>query len=188
VTSEQTPRLFGPGARVIVVLALVHFPWPGLGSWFAGYFSHAATWLLAPLTAHGRHVELLAAPSPGWSVFVDASDLLTQRVARAALDVRRVGWLPLGAFTALLLAFPTRHWQRRLAVAGIGLSILHLLWVLPVLATFGVPGLGFFELGRVGYTLAVIGQRALITLPGMAYAVSALLWFLLTWSLERELM
>ncbi len=181
---------FGPLGRILLVLALFHFPWPGLGHAFAGYFGHVSAWLLSFWSVPSLHTKMTAAgpPSPEWSVLFDALDAVTSRQVRAILDVRRVGWLPLGAFIALIAAFPVQRWPRRLVVAALGLSALHGLSVLPVLATFGDSNIGFFELGGFGYGLVVVAQRALLTLPGMAYAGPALLWLLLSWRLEPELL
>jgi hypothetical protein len=189
VTTSQSVAV-GPMLRIMLVLAAFHLPWPGLGSVFAGYFGSVAGWLLHFWSAPGLQLQLLpAAPAgPEWSVLFDALDTATSRQVRAVLDVRRVGWLPLGAFSALLVAFPVRRWRRRLLVAAAGLLGLHALTVLPVLAYFGDAKSGLFELGGISHDLVVMAERALLTLPGMAYAAPALLWLLLSWNLEPELM
>jgi len=181
---------FGPLARILVVLAVAHFPWPGLPTLFCCYFSATTAKMLDSFAERGVALQLgpAAPPAPPWRVTVIAANESTAQGAKAELDVRRVGWLPFGAFSALLLAFPVRRWKRRLAVAAAGLCFLHALWLLPVLASFGSARGGFFALGTLGHGLVVVAQRALQTLPGMAYALPALLWFVLTWSLERELM
>lgn len=181
---------FSPLLRIVLVLAVFHLPWPGLGSAFSAYFGQVAAWLLDFWSAPTLDLRLgPAAPSgPAWSVVFDARDGLTGHQARALLDVRRVGWLPLGAFMALMAAFPVKRWPRRLMVGVLGLAALHALSVLPVLAIFGDKQTGFFEVNAVFHTVFVVAQRALLTLPGMAYAGPALLWMLLSWRLEPELM
>lgn len=186
---------FGPVARILLVLTLVHLPWPGLGPAFCRYFSVATSPLLNALATPNARLELgpvpaapsSATPAAQWTVLVVVSTSVNQRVG-AELDVRRVGWLPLGAFSALLLAFPVKRWKRRALVASCGYALLHALWVLPVIASFGGAQGGFFVLGSVGHALTIVLQRALQTLPGMAYALPGILWFLLSWRLEPELM
>lgn len=181
-----------PLLRVVVVLMLVHLPWPGLPRAFGSYFSAVTAPQLQLLAEQNVRVDLAPTPptakAPPWTVVVTATETSNQGGAKAELDVRRVGWLPLGAFLALLVALPPKRWKRRAAVAAGGLLVLQVLWTLPVLAAFGTARGGFFALGSVGQTLVVTAQRALQTLPGMAYAMPGLLWFLLTWRIERELM
>jgi hypothetical protein len=187
---------FGPLARILLVLALVHLPWPGLGPAFCRYFSAVTSPLLNAVATHNVELELGPAPAPpnpttpaaNWTLLVVISTRGVEQRVGAELDVRRVGWLPLGAFSALLVAFPVKRWKRRAFVAGIGFALLHALWVLPVIASFGGAQSGFFVLGSAGYALTIVAQRALQTLPGMAYALPAILWFLLSWRIEPELM
>lgn len=181
---------FGPLLRILLVLAVFHLPWPGLGRAFSGYFGHVASWLLDIWSVPTLDVQLGPAAPRGlaWSVVFDARDALTGRQVRALLDVRRASWVPLGAFTALMAAFPVKRWPRRLMVGVLGLAALHALSVLPVLAIFGDKQTGFFDINAFFHTGVVVAQRALLTLPGMAYAGPAVLWMLLSWRLEPELM
>jgi hypothetical protein len=181
---------FGPAARILAVLALAHLPWPKLGPLYASYVGHVVGWLVSPWAVPTLHLRLsAAAPSgPAWSLLLQAWDTRTHQEVSALLDVRRAGWLSLSVFLALLLAFPVVRWHRRLLLGGTGIAALHALSVLPVLDYLGGAETGFFELGAVTHTLVVVAQRALLTPPGMAYAGPALLWFLLAWKLEPELM
>jgi len=58
---------FGPVARILLVLTLVHLPWPGLGPAFCRYFSVTTSPLLNALATPNARLELgpvPAAPAP----------------------------------------------------------------------------------------------------------------------------
>jgi hypothetical protein len=130
-----------------------------------------------------------AAPSgPEWSLLFDARDTTTQQAIRAVLDVRRSAFVPLAVFLALALGVPSKRPRRRLIVLAAGATFLHCLAVLPFLAMFGNSEPRLFDLAGPLHALTVVGYRALLAPPGMAYAVPALLWFALLWKLEPELM
>ncbi len=179
-----------PWVRALLVLLVLHVPWPGLGPTFASYFGHVAPALLSVWSPSSLRVEMKPAGTEDgeWSVLFDASDASIRKHTRAALDIRRTAWLPLATFIALLVAFPLRRPRRRLLIAGLGLVVLHALWLLPLLAFFGGGPTRFFTLSAPAHTLAVVAYRALISPPGMVYALPALLWFVLAWKIEPELM
>jgi len=170
------------------VLTLLHLPWPALGPAFGNYFSRAAPVLLSPWSPGSLELRITPATDSPWHVLLSASDRRIHQRVQASLDIRRSAWLPLATFLALLSGFAVRRPRRRALVAALGLSFLHLLWTLPLLAFFGGPDPHFFELGELTHTLAVVAYRGLISPPGMAYALPAVLWFVLTWRLEPDLM
>ncbi len=188
--SALKSALARPWVRALLVLLVLHAPWPGLGPTFASYFGQVAPALLSLWSPASLRLALKPAGAEGteWSVMVDASDESIDHHTRAALDIRRTAWLPLATFFALLVSFPVRRPRRRLLIAALGLAVLHVLWLLPLLAFFGGGPTRFFTLSAPAYTVAVVAYRALISPPGMVYALPALLWFVLSWKIEPELM
>jgi hypothetical protein len=183
-------QLRRPWLRILLVLLLLHVPWPGLGQLFGSYFSQVTPALLDVWSAPLLKLELSSSASSGadWSVLFDASDKSTGKRVQATIDIRRSAWLPLATFLALICGFSVSRPKRRALVAAGGLLVLHGMWLLPFLAFFGGPDPHFFLLGPTLHTAVVIAYRALISPPGMVYAVPAVLWFVLSWWLEPELM
>jgi hypothetical protein len=177
-----------PWLRILVVLTLLHLPWPGLGRLFGSYVGGVEPVLLSPWSPATLKLKITPASDADWHVLFDASDRSSKQRVQASLDIRRSAWLPLATFLALLSGFPIQRRRRRALVAAVGLSILHLLWTLPLLAFLGGKSPHFFTLGETAHTLVVIAYRGLISPPGMVYAVPGLLWFVLSWRLEPELM
>lgn len=180
--------LASPWLRILLVLTLLHVPWPGLGRLFGSYVGSVQPALLSPWSPSSLKLRITPATDNDWHVLFDATDTTTKKRVQASLDIRRSAWLPLATLLALLSGFPLHRPQRRALVAAISLVVLHLLWTLPLLAFFGGNAPHFFDLGETTHTLAVIAYRGLISPPGMVYAVPGLLWFVLTWRLEPELM
>ncbi len=177
-----------PWFRILVVLALLHVPWPGLGRVFGSYFGRVTPVLLGPWSPSSLELKITPAAEADWHVRFDATDTATHERVHASLDIRRSAWLPLSTLLALLCGFPMTRPRRRALVAGGALALLHLLWTLPLLAFFGGKASRFFVLGETCHLLAVVAYRGLISPPGMVYAAPALLWFVLSWRLEPELM
>jgi hypothetical protein len=181
--------LTSPPARFLLALALLLPPWPAIGR---AYGRAVGAWTDLTLSPAAAPVKLRftvpAADDPGgssWELRVHAEDP-SGRYVGTVLDLRRSGYIASAVFAALALATPLR-WKQRLVLMGAGLAILQLLPLLPLLSFFsGKLPVRAFQLGAATSAAVEIAYHALVAPPGMAYAVPALLWLLLAWSLDSQ--
>jgi hypothetical protein len=112
---------------------------------------------------------------------VRVTSTVTGEFLETALDARRTGYLPAAVFVAI--AFVSRLPRKRKAVVvSLGLALLSLLSLLPVLSFFsGRLPIVALELSGPSRVIVDVLYRSLVAPLGMAYAVPALLWALLSW-------
>ncbi|HTQ08247.1 MAG TPA: hypothetical protein VMI54_30545 [Polyangiaceae bacterium] len=177
-------QFFGRAALWFVLFAL---PWPGVAEWYTGV---GASVLNVALGKSGPPVAvefLPAEPGSGsWDVRTRVTRTDSGRSIMTALDERRTGYLPCAVFLALVLASTYRARKKALLAAS-GLFVLELLSLLPVLAFLsGRLPIVAYELGTAARVVVDVLYRSLVAPLGMAYALPALLFLLLSAAVPRE--
>jgi hypothetical protein len=173
-------RLAHSIAGFIAIFGLFAGPWPGIARRASGAFTAIASTVAAPLLSTAKvHVAFARAPESATDGDWDSVILLKKAGAAqpfdgAAVDVRRVWYLPIAVFLALSLAFPWWGWRRLALVLPAGILILQVPPMLPVLS-FLVQS-RVIDLGVTAHTALDIAYRALVAPLGMAYALPAFIW------------
>lgn len=169
--------------RFVVVLVVLIVPWPGMGRPVVRAFGYATQTMLSPLLAGVAESVVFQASDETdlaheWDLLVLVKDPKTSATLRhASVHVRRSGYLQVACFLALVAGWPGRNPRRLAFVLGLGLLGLACLTTLPVLMFLSRRGVVPLA-GWLLSALAVV-YRALVTAPGMAFAVPAILWCLL---------
>lgn len=167
-------------AKFAVIFGLLVTPWPGLARFFSGTFDQVADFLGHGLLSTDRfEVRLVSAPAGviegDWDCVVLVKNATSgATVDAASLDLHRVVYLPTVVFLALSLASPLRRRGIRPWLLLGGLALLPLLSLLPILSF--LAQIRVLDLGTTLHSFVDIAYRALVTPPGMAYALPALLW------------
>jgi hypothetical protein len=170
-------------ARFIVVLGVFIFPWPGLGRKMSGVFTDLVGAAAGPLLGGPKGaVTFLRAPETAadgdWDSVLLVKNAQTGIVVDgAAVDIRRVWYLPSAVFVALCFALPLHNARRMAILLLIGLVTLPLLSLLPVVSF--LAQIHVLELGVVAHAALDIAYRALVAPLGMAFAVPCFWWFTL---------
>jgi hypothetical protein len=184
--------------RFACVFAVLSLPLPGL----AWAFSQSTSWLGDQLVSEARFVSgarLDFTPASGdraaaggkmeakkvdpWQAILWVHDGTRPRPIGVPIDVRGLYYLPIAAFVALVLATPVPM-ARRLRALAMGLLVLLPLGLaliaLPLFSFLGGIGpIRVYELSSTSHSLINVVYRALVAPPGMAYAIPALLWWVL---------
>ena len=169
--------------RFLALLVVLIVPWPGMGRPVARAFGYATQTMLAPVLATVDTPVVFQASDETdaqheWDLLVLVKDPKTSATLRhASVHVRRSGYLQVACFLAFVAGWPGRSPRRLAFVLGLGLACLACLTTLPVLMFLSRRGVVPLA-GWLLSTLAV-AYRALVTAPGMAFAVPAILWCLL---------
>jgi hypothetical protein len=167
--------------RIGVLLLLLLWPWRIVGRIYAGMVTATARLFLDTGTAVA--LRFPSGDDP-WRLRIVADDAATGRFVETALDLRRAGFIVAAVFVALVLVTPL-GWRRRATLLAIGLPPLALLPLLPIVALFsGALPVRAFHPGPVVHAATSIAYHALVTAPGMAFALPLLLWLLLMWRFE----
>jgi hypothetical protein len=198
--SLPSPRAIGPFVLVFLcVFGAFALPWAGFGATYSRAFSAVANGFVSVMPAHPRlnvvvegaseKYPALALGVESWRTVVMLHDTRSGKWLSVPLDLRGAHYLPMVAFIALTVAFPVADRRRKLRLLAIGLPILIPL-SLTLVALPLIPRLrgGPFELFAVSpatNSLVVVFYRAFVNHPGMAYAIPALLWWVLL-SLTRS--
>lgn len=167
-------------AKFAVVFGLLVTPWPGVPRSFSSAFNQVADFCGHGLFSTERHaVRFVSAPAAAvdgdWDCVVLVQNATSGAMVDAAsLDLHRVVYLPLAVFLALSLASPLRRRGIRPLLLLGGLFLLPLLALLPI-GSF-LAQIHVLALGTTAQSFVDIAYRALVTPPGMAYAIPALLW------------
>jgi hypothetical protein len=176
--------------RFVLVLGLFFLPLPVIGQTYAGAFSNVAT-LVAPRTLRDGAVSLRfagSAPSKPWEVVMAAEDRVARRKISVPIETRSLSYVPLSVFVALALATPVADPRRERRILGFGLlTMLVLVGVLiaaPLLLLLGgASQVRGFELSVGTKVFLELVHRALVSPPGMAFAVPGLVWWaLVSWT------
>lgn len=162
-------------------------PIPGLGPSYVRAHAALGNALVAGTTFDAgvslkfvvSDAELAAHP---WQLTLQARDPRRTQPVSVPIDLRTLLFLPVAAFAGLALAAPLGSARRNARVLGLGLLLLEpallLLTALPLLSFFG--GTGPVHAFRLSPPLHVLFQtvyRALVSPPGMMYALPLLLWW-----------
>jgi hypothetical protein len=175
--------------KLVLVLTVLIWPWPGLARTYVAAFSSVATVIARPAFADSD-VSLSFAPSSEsdtsheWFSMVSVQDAASQaRVHRGAIDIRRAGYLQTALFLAVAIGFPLRRWRRCVAVVVAGSALLPMLaWL--TIATY-LARKQVIHLGVLSSSILALGYRSLICAPGMAFAGPGLLWLVVLRVFDR---
>jgi hypothetical protein len=117
-----------------------------------------------------------------WHAKLRVDPLPPERPLEVPIDVRSLLFLPNAAFLGLAIAAPLRSVRAHLQLIALGLLILEplLLFLVatPLLSFLGGTGpVHAFTLSRPTHVLLQILYRALVSPPGMAFALPLLVWW-----------
>jgi hypothetical protein len=169
----------------VVTFAILVYPWTWMGWLFTHAFSAVANVAL-DMTLNDSEVHARFAPidpradgasSPGeWDTVLTLTRTSAAPATELPLGIRRLGYVPLATFAALVLVTPVDR-RRKLALAGTGVTLLLLRFALavalPLARSVGALGDGSFG----GWTASVL-YYALIEPPNMMYGAPVIVWLL----------
>ncbi len=183
LSSRKTLLRAAAFACLFIVLT---YPWPPVGHVFTKAFSSVANvGLAASFEDPNVHVHFAAADprvpeqqSPGeWNIVLFSEDALTGQESAVPLGVRRIAYVPVATFLALLAVTPV-HRRRKLLIGAVGVALLTARVVaavaLPLARHFGV-----FEKGSLSDSLACVAYYSLIEPPNLMYGAPLVVWGLL---------
>ncbi|MGA2447624.1 MAG: hypothetical protein ABTD50_02985 [Polyangiaceae bacterium] len=179
-------------AKFVAVLALLLYPWAGLGTVASAVFCamvNTVDAVVLPSTPAKMTYEL-GARAADWRPRVVVRNAATGATLHyAVLQIKRAWYAPMVVFAALAIAWPLAlRWSSVAWIAG-GLVLLQL--------TSAICVLVFAQ--RSGVVSASVGARAAVETvyrvllsPGLQYALPAVLWLLIKsltggWSWARVL-
>ena len=170
--------------RFLLLLAVFFAPLAVIGQTYAGAFRNVAA-LLAPSTFREGEVSIgFTGPSESkpWEVVMLAEDRVTARKISVPIETRSLSYVPLAVFMALALSTPVRDSRREGQILGFGLlcmlTLMGVLIAAPLLLLLGgASPVRAFELGVGSRLFLELVHRALVSPPGMAFAVPALVWW-----------
>ena len=168
---------------VVVVFAVLCFPWPRLAHAYVAFFSTAWTVVLNISTDAAR-IGFELRPESGrarslherWrAAAVVRSDHGKREVN--TVDVRRLSYLPTALYLSLVAAVASRIKDKRTIVnSAFGLLLLQCLPALLMIIL--LQQAGWVDIGRGAETALMISYRGLISAPGMTYAIPAIVWLI----------
>ena len=172
-------------AKFFVVFAILVYPWGPVGWLFTQTVSAVANVALEA-TLNDSEVHARFAPTDprvgGASSAGEWDTILTLERATAAppkrlpLGIRRLGYVPLATFVALLVVTPIDR-RRKLALAGVGLTLL----LLRFAAAVALPlarSVGALADGSVGGWISSVFYYAIIEPPNLMYGAPVIVWLL----------
>ncbi|MEI9953448.1 MAG: hypothetical protein WDO74_31830 [Pseudomonadota bacterium] len=178
-------------ACVFTGLALLH----GIGPTYTGAHAALGNALFGRRLASGTTLQLRASEAElaadPWHATLRVVPLPPEHPLEVPIDVRSLLFLPTAAFLALAIAAPLRSVREHLQLIAVGLLILEplLLFLIatPLLSFLGGTGpVHAFTLSRPTHVLLQVLYRALVTPPGMAFAIPLLVWWGLLTALSRR--
>ena len=177
--------------RCVALLVLLLFPWPGLGGMcgatFCGVANEVAELTIGPSLEFAPASAIPGADHSPWDVVISARDPVSRAFVRTALDARRAVYVPSAVFLALALALRVPSRMKKIALIVIGLAAAQIGPWLAVLSFFsGKLPVVLFHFSAPAHWLIEIAYRSLAAPPGMAYALPALVWLGLVWTLAPE--
>jgi hypothetical protein len=165
------------GVRLTFALVVALFPWPELPTLFGGLASTLMNALTTPFLSAGTTLSLRPeGPTDSWNAVltVGGADGVYQELL---WNLRRTPYLPMAAFTALVVAIPFGSFVKRVLVLGAGLAALQVLPLLRLLVLVGSDTpVRLVELSPFVQGALLMAVRAIVLPPGMAYVVPLLLW------------
>jgi hypothetical protein len=170
-------------ARLVVLLALLLWPWPGIGRSFAESMAGACDAAAGLVSGAGSEIHYAApgpAPEHPWWMQMSVKNVFTGESFEVPVDTRTVAYVRIAVFVALSLAWPiwtSRRGAKATACAfGLLLATVALTLTLPLLQVMGMVRV--LPLGVRTQSIISVGILSLVTYPSMAFAIPALLWWL----------
>ncbi|HEV3190976.1 MAG TPA: hypothetical protein VGY54_10790 [Polyangiaceae bacterium] len=169
----------------LIAFAIFVYPWSWAGWLFTQGFSAVANVAIdATLNDSEVHARFEptdpradGASSPGeWDTVLTLKRTSAAPATEFPLGIRRLGYVPLATFAALVLATPVDR-RRKVVLAGVGMTLLLLRFALavalPLARSVGALGDGSF-----GGWIASVAYYALIEPPNMMYGAPVIVWLL----------
>lgn len=170
----------------LLLLALLLYPWPLVGRLFVQAFDVAANIGVAAALndpeaqAHFAAADVAASDEPSageWNTVLSIQRGASDALTTISLGVRRLGYVPLATFVALVLVTPVER-RRKLAIGTVGISLLllrlSLAVALPLARAFGT-----LANDSPGGWLASVLYYSLIEPPNLMYAAPVVTWAVL---------
>ena len=168
-------------------------PWASFGATYSRAFSAVANGVIDVLPSHSRlefHLDgaterprALELGTESWRTTLTITNQRTTQTYRAPLDLRGAHYVPAAAFIALTVALPVANRRRKVVILAIGLAILLplslILVSLPLIPRLRGGQFELFPLPEAINLLVGLFYRAFVAHPGMAYAIPALMWWIL---------
>ena len=180
VSSGVWPRI---GLRFIALLAVLLWPWSGLGERFATAFARVCDALVHVVSGDGAQIHFIATgkdPEHPWWVTMAVRNVFTGQSFGIPVDTRTVAYVRFAVFLALALAWPVGRTLRGLKAVALGGTLLVAVTAasvaIPLLQVLGMVKI--LGIGVLAQSVLSIGILTLVTYPGMAYAIPGLLWWL----------
>lgn len=175
---HETTRV---GFRAALVYAALVIPWPGLQTGYARVFraaGHASTSALKPW------VEVRWREYSGMGATLDTEIAVRRpaghRSARLVLESRRMGFIPLALFSALLVATPMRRAQR-LKAAMVGFALLDVFVacriLIPVLLAGSEGVNAAFTVSPWARSILMALEQAVTVRSASSFVAPVLVWF-----------
>jgi hypothetical protein len=167
----------------------------GIGPTYTRAHAALGNALVGGQLASGTRLEFRASEAQlsvdPWHATLRVEPPSPQQHFEVPIDVRSLIFLPTAAFLALAIAAPLRSVREHLQLIALGLLILEPLLVFlvatPLLSFLGGTGpVHAFTLSRPTHVLLQVLYRALVTPPGMAFAIPLLVWWGLLTALTRR--
>ncbi len=178
-------RLLLRAGCFLIAFAILVYPWTWVGWLFTHAFSAVANVALdATLNDSEVHAHFAptdpraagASPAGEWDAMLTLERATTAPATELPLGIRRLGYVPLATFAALALVTPV-DWRRKLALAGMGLTLLLLRFALAVALPLA-RSVGALGEGSAGGWIASVVYYALIEPPNMMYGAPVIVWLL----------
>ena len=168
-------------------------PWAGFGATYSRAFSAVTNGLFDVLPSHPRlefHLEGSEARPPplalgidSWRTTLTITNRKTRQTCNVPIDLRGANCVPAAAFVALTVALPVAGRRRKLVMLFAGLAFLVplslMLVSLPLIPRLRGGAFELFPLPELLNSVVVLFYRAFVAHPGMAFAIPALLWWIL---------
>jgi hypothetical protein len=177
----------------VCVFTGLALPWVSFGAVYSRGFSAAANGVVSMMPSHPRlgvvfegsqkRYATLALGVESWQTTISIHDTQSGKWTSVPLDLRGAHYLPVSTFIALTVAFPVADRRRKLIMLVIGVGVLvplHLMLVsLPLIPRLRGGPFELFAVPPAVNSFVVVFYRAFVAHPGMAYAIPALLWWVL---------
>jgi hypothetical protein len=171
------------GWRVIPVMVVLLFPWPGLGESFSIAFGHVCNAIFALNPGGHSEIRFLTTQRDRehpWWLLLSVTNVVTGASFRIPVDTRTVAYIRMAVFLSLALGWPLWKTRRGLKALAVGVALLALVMgltllfpLLQMLGMVNVLGLGVF-----GQSVLSVGILTLVSYPSMAFAIPGLIWWL----------
>ena len=175
-------------AKFLLAFILLSLPWPYFAKAYVNCFSSVWTAVFSDFV---KYKELKFALRPTdtettrfrnqWSVSAYIRNVDSKKEKNInKLDLRRTAFIPAAVYLSLVLAIVHRiRRKKEIAASATGFLLLQSLSGIPIIVLLQQMGLTDLHFNTQVVVLTI--YRALVTSPGMSYAIPALLWLLFHW-------